>query len=191
LELESKLFQLTRLFDFFFSLLGLVLLAPILLVVTVIGFKDFKRPIFTQLRVGRGQRLFVLFKFRTMQEGTASVATHLADKNSITPWGRFLRKSKIDELPQLINVLKGEMSLVGPRPCLPEQSELVERRAQAGLFAVRPGITGLAQVRKVDMSNPEALVALEAEMLRTFSLGRYFAYILMTVLGAGGGDRVR
>ena len=89
--------------------------------------------------------------------GTASVASHLASATSITPFGNFLRKSKLDELPQLWNVLKGEMSLVGPRPCLFNQEELIAERDKRGVFEVRPGITGLAQVNTIDMSTPELL----------------------------------
>src|SRR5215469_1490888 len=104
-------------------------------------------PLFRQARVGRHQKPFVLVKFRTMKPGTASVASHLVDVTSITRWGRFLRQTKLDELPQLWNVLKGEMSLVGPRPCLFNQEELIRERAQRGVFEARPGITGLAQIR--------------------------------------------
>lgn len=126
-----------------------------------------------------------------MKPGTASVASHLADGSSITGWGRFLRRTKLDELPQLWNVLKGEMSLVGPRPCLPNQTELIFERAQRGVFVARPGITGLAQVQGIDMSNPQRLAEVDAEMLRDFSVADYFRYIFLTALGRGAGDRVR
>ena len=133
----------------------------------------------------------MLVKFRTMRPGTASVATHLASASAITPFGRFLRRTKLDELPQLWNVLKGEMSLVGPRPCLFNQHELIEERARRDVFDSRPGITGLAQVNDVDMSTPELLAETDARMLRSMSLASYFSLIFLTLTGRGGGDRVQ
>ena len=126
-----------------------------------------------------------------MKMDTASVATHLASSASITPFGRFLRKTKLDELPQLWNVMKGEMSLVGPRPGLFNQLELTEERAKRGVFVVRPGITGLAQVSDIDMSTPALLAETDQRMIQTLSLASYFKYIFMTVAGKGAGDRVR
>ncbi len=183
--------RMIRLLDILFSALGLALAAPILLLLTLIGWMDTGSPLFRQIRVGRKQRPFTLVKFRTMRLGTADVATHLANASAVTPFGRFLRRTKLDELPQLWNVLKGEMSLVGPRPCLPNQHELIAARAALGVFAVRPGITGLAQVQEIDMSTPEKLAQTDAEMIKSMSLHRYFQYILQTVLGSGSGDRVR
>ena len=106
-----------RTLDFVFSLLGLVFGFPVLLVLCVIGLFDTGSPVFRQERVGRYKKPFTLVKFRTMSVDTASVASHLASSSSITKFGHFLRRTKLDELPQLWNVLKGEMSLVGPRPC--------------------------------------------------------------------------
>jgi lipopolysaccharide/colanic/teichoic acid biosynthesis glycosyltransferase len=114
----------------------------------------------------------------------------LADASAVTPLGRFLRRTKLDELPQLWNVLKGEMSLVGPRPCLFNQQELIDAREQLGVFAARPGITGLAQVNEIDMSTPELLAQTDARMLSSLGIRNYFAYILMTVTGKGSGDRI-
>ncbi|WP_312396270.1 sugar transferase [Stutzerimonas chloritidismutans] len=180
-----------RIFDFVFSLLGLVLGLPVLLVLTVIGLFDTGSPIFRQVRVGRYQKPFTLVKFRTMKVDTASVATHLASSASITRFGHFLRKTKLDELPQLWNVLKGEMSLVGPRPGLFNQEELTEERTKRGVFDVRPGITGLAQVNEIDMSTPALLAETDQRMIQSLTLVDYFKYILMTVAGKGTGDRVR
>jgi lipopolysaccharide/colanic/teichoic acid biosynthesis glycosyltransferase len=180
-----------RLFDFVFSLSGLLLGLPVLLLIFIVGLFDTGSPLFVQERVGRHKRAFKLVKFRTMVKDTASVASHLASSASITRFGGFLRRTKLDELPQLWNVLKGEMSLVGPRPGLFNQKELTSARDMQNVFAVRPGITGLAQVNDIDMSTPELLAETDAEMIRTMSLKNYFKYILMTVAGKGSGDRVK
>ena len=182
---------MTRLFDIFFALLGLFFLSPLLLLLWIIAWLDNRSPLFKQQRVGRNQVPFVLVKFRTMRPDTASVATHLADASAITPFGRFLRRTKLDELPQLWNVLRGDMSLVGPRPCLLNQQELIAQRAALGVFRARPGITGLAQIQGIDMSTPELLAKTDAEMLASFTPLDYFRYIFLTVLGRGSGDRVR
>jgi len=179
-----------RVFDFLFSLVGLVVGFPVLLVLTLIGLFDTGSPIFRQVRVGRHQQPFTLVKFRTMKVDTASVATHLANSASITRFGHFLRRTKLDELPQLWNVLKGDMSLVGPRPGLFNQQELTEERAKRGVFDVRPGITGLAQVSEIDMSTPALLAETDQKMIRSLTLVDYFKYIFMTVAGKGAGDRV-
>lgn len=179
-----------RVFDFIFSLLGLVLGFPVLLVIYLVGLFDTGQPLFRQERVGRHQKPFTLVKFRTMRLGTASVASHLADARTITPLGQFLRRTKLDELPQLWNVLCGDMSLVGPRPGLFNQDELVRARAALGVFATRPGITGLAQVSGIDMSTPELLAKTDAKMLANLGVATYFRYIIQTVLGGGQGDAV-
>lgn len=179
-----------RVFDFVFSLLGLVCGFPVLLLLTVIGLFDTGSPIFRQERVGRHKKPFTLVKFRTMRKDTASVASHLASADAITPFGRFLRRTKLDELPQLWNVLKGEMSLVGPRPCLFNQQELIAEREQRGVLNARPGITGLAQVNDIDMSTPKLLAETDQAMLQSLTVGAYFKYIFMTVAGKGAGDRV-
>lgn len=179
-----------RALDFLFSLLGLLTLWPVFIVIWLIGYFDTGAPIFRQVRVGRNQKPFVLVKFRTMPVETKSVATHLVGASSVTKLGGFLRKTKLDELPQLWNVLKGEMSLVGPRPCLPNQQEMVDAREVLNVFDVRPGITGLAQVNEIDMSTPETLAKWDAKMISTMSLENYFKYIVQTVLGKGAGDRI-
>lgn len=177
--------------DFLFAAIGLVFGSPILLLLVLIGFFDTGSPIFRQQRLGRDQNPFTLIKFRTMRVDTASVATHLANASAITPFGHFLRRTKLDELPQLWNVLKGEMSLVGPRPGLPNQLELTAAREAHGVFKARPGITGLSQVNEIDMSTPEKLAESDARMIASMSVTNYFRYIIMTVLGKGSGDRIR
>jgi len=180
-----------RVFDLVFSIIGLIALSPVLMVVMVMSWIDTRSPLFYQQRVGRYQKPFVLVKFRTMRSNTASVASHLADASAITSLGHFLRRTKLDELPQLWNVLKGDMSLVGPRPCLFNQQELIDERDKRGVYQERPGITGLAQVHNIDMSTPQLLAETDAEMLKKLSLRFYFRYIVTTLLGSGSGDRVK
>ncbi|WP_081620896.1 sugar transferase [Thioalkalivibrio sp. ALMg13-2] len=180
-----------RVLDVVLSVLGLVVAAPVLLVLWLLGWMESRSPLFRQERVGRHQRPFVLVKFRTMRPDTASVATHLAEASAVTPLGRFLRKTKLDELPQLWNVLKGEMSLVGPRPGLFNQEELLQERAARGVLDARPGITGLAQIRGIDMSTPRELAEVDRQMLDALTARAYFRYLVLTVLGRGSGDRVR
>lgn len=180
-----------RIFDFTFALLGLVFGFPVLLVIYVLGLFDTGSPLFWQERVGRNRKPFTLVKFRTMKVDTASVASHLASTASITRMGGFLRKTKLDELPQLWNVLKGEMSLVGPRPNLFNQHELIQARDALGVYAVRPGITGLAQINAIDMSTPVLLAETDAQMIEQLNLSQYFSYIFKTVIGAGAGDRIK
>lgn len=183
--------MLLRVLDILFAAVGLVVSFPILVVLTIIGLFDTGSPIFRQERVGRHKKPFTLVKFRTMRKDTAHVASHLASSSSITPFGHFLRRSKLDELPQLWNVLWGDMSLVGPRPCLFNQQELIQEREQRGVLLVRPGITGLAQVNEIDMSTPVLLAETDAKMIQTLDVAHYFKYILMTVGGKGMGDRVK
>lgn len=179
-----------RLLDIVFSLFGLIVGFPVLLIIYIVGLFDTGSPLFLQERVGRHLKPFTLVKFRTMTVDTASVASHLASEASITKLGGFLRRTKLDELPQLWNVLKGEMSLVGPRPCLFSQEELIEEREKRGVLEARPGITGLAQVNEIDMSTPVLLAETDSKMLSSLTVPGYFRYILMTVAGKGSGDRV-
>jgi lipopolysaccharide/colanic/teichoic acid biosynthesis glycosyltransferase len=179
-----------RFLDIVLACLGLIAALPLLLVLYLIGLFDTGSPMLFQTRVGRFQKPFTLVKFRTMRPDAAHLASHLADASAITPLGAFLRRTKLDELPQLWNVLKGDMSLVGPRPCLPTQGELIGARDRLGVYTVRPGITGLAQVNGIDMSTPALLAYTDAQMLRSMSLKHYLRYILQTVLGNGAGDAI-
>lgn len=180
--------MLIRALDFLLSLLGLLAALPFLLVLYLVGLFDTGKPLFFQQRVGRQQQPFILVKFRTMPVNTESVASHLVGGSAVTSYGRFLRRTKLDELPQLWNVLKGEMSLVGPRPCLFNQHELIDARARLGVYVARPGVTGLAQTTGIDMSTPELLAQTDAKMLRSLTLGCYFRYLFRTLLGQGKGD---
>ena len=180
-----------RLLDFVLAFLGLLFGSPILFALWVIGFFDTGSPIFKQKRVGKDKKPFILVKFRTMKKSTASVASHLASQSDVTAFGHFLRKTKLDELPQLWNVLRGDMSLVGPRPGLYNQEELTCERDHLDVFRVRPGITGLAQIKQIDMSTPELLAETDARMIVNMSLPNYFYYLFATFIGKGSGDRIR
>ena len=179
-----------RVCDLILSLAGLLALSPIFVLVYAVVLLDTGSPIFRQERIGRYGKSFVLLKFRTMKINTSSVATHLVEKSAVTRSGGLLRKLKVDELPQLWNVLKGEMSLVGPRPGLFNQEELTHARELLGVYAVRPGITGLAQIHGIDMSTPNLLAQTDAKMIEQASLKTYFALIFQTIKGRGRGDRV-
>lgn len=182
---------MTRFFDIIFSFFGLLILSPILFILIIIGYFDTGSPFFHQDRVGKSLKPFRLMKFRSMYINAPSVATHLASATSITPFGSFLRKSKLDELPQLWNVLMGDMSLVGPRPNLFNQEELIKERDARGVYSIRPGITGLAQINKIDMSTPKLLAETDAKMIQKLNTLGYFNYIFLTVFGKGFGDRIK
>lgn len=169
---------------------GLVVSVPVIAVLAVlIRAETPGNPLFLQKRVGKGEKVFTCYKLRTMFAGTPDAASHLTSVAQVTKVGNFLRKTKLDELPQLWNVLVGEMDIVGPRPCLPSQLELIEARRREGVFAVRPGITGLAQVQGVDMSEPERLAKLDRSYIESASLGTDLSICWATVRGSGYGDR--
>lgn len=147
--------------------------------------------IFRQARVGLNEKPFTCYKLRTMYADTPDAPSHETAASAVTPVGRWLRRLKLDELPQLWNILKGDMSFVGPRPCLPSQAELIAARRARGLYAIRPGITGVAQVAGVDMSEPERLAALDATYLDDMSLLADLRLIIATATGSGRGDAVR
>ena len=170
-----------RCFDFLFSLLGLIFLLPLLFFVFFIGLFENGSPLFIQKRVGYNFKSFLLIKFRTMPVGVRSAGTHLIKDIQLSSFGYFLRRTKIDEIPQLFNVLCGNMSLVGPRPCLFNQRKLISERKRRGVFKVRPGITGLAQVSGINMKTPTLLAKTDQKMIRDMSLYNYFYYIFKTI----------
>jgi O-antigen biosynthesis protein WbqP len=180
--------EMKRALDVLASMLLLLFCSPILIIVIIaIRLQSPGPAIFRQVRVGKNGRPFTCYKLRTMYSGTANLPTHEVQASSVTVFGEHLRRFKVDELPQLCNVLIGDMSLVGPRPCLPSQTALVEARRQLGVFEVRPGITGLAQVNGVDMSDANRLAELDAQYVRTQSLMGDFRLILATLRGQGVG----
>ena len=179
-----------RFCDIIFSSLGLFLGLPILLIIFIISLFDIGSPLFIQKRVGLFQKPFKLIKFRTMPKDTEYLATHLVKNVNTTKFSRFLRRTKFDELPQLWNVLLGEMSLIGPRPNLLNQKKLIKKRNDLGVYKVRPGITGLAQINRVNMSEPNKLAKIDHEMIKKMSLYNYFKYIFYTLCGKGSNDQL-
>ena len=179
-----------------FDLAGALLLFPvatpiILLLMIAIRFETPGSPLFMQRRVGRHRREFWLFKLRTMYRETEHLPSHELSVSKITKIGRILRKTKLDELPQLWNILLGDMSFVGPRPCLPSQDELIAERASRGVYSLRPGITGPAQLAGVDMSTPRELAIADALYMERQTFVVDIRYILLTALGSGSGDAVK
>jgi len=172
-----------RCFDFFFSLISLILLLPLLIIIFFIGLFDNTSPLFLQKRVGYNLKSFLLFKFRTMPINTRSAGTHLIRNVKLSSFGNFLRRTKIDEIPQLINVLFGDMSLVGPRPCLFNQKKLISERKKRGVYKVKPGITGLSQISGINMKTPTLLAKTDYKMIKEMNLFNYFYYIFRTIFG--------
>tara|TARA_Y100000389_G_scaffold196866_1_gene230456 strand:+ start:131 stop:661 length:531 start_codon:yes stop_codon:yes gene_type:complete len=170
-----------RCFDFLFSLIGLIFIFPLLILIFLIGLFDNGSPLFIQKRVGYNFKSFSLIKFRTMPVGMRSAGTHLIKNIKFSSFGYFLRRTKIDEIPQLLNVLIGDMSLVGPRPCLFNQRKLINERKKREVFKVRPGITGLAQISGINMKTPTLLAKTDQKMIKKMSLYNYFYYIFKTI----------
>lgn len=178
-----------RAFDLSVSLALFLPAAVICLAAAYLSWREFRaNPLFVQWRVGKNQKLFRLYKIRTMPVETRDVPSHHAPAVKISRSSELIRKIKADELPQLICVIRGDMSLVGPRPGLPGHHELVAERSARDVFAVRPGITGLAQIQGVDMSDPPRLAALDGEYVRTRSMLLDLKILVRTVTGGGRGD---
>ncbi len=181
-----------RAFDVVVAALGLVLMMPVMLIVGYLVSRSSPGgALFVQARVGRFEQPFDCYKFRTMAHGAPVAGSHEVGASWVTPIGRRLRSLKLDELPQLLNVLRGEMSLVGPRPCLPNQAEVIAARRARGVFAVRPGITGIAQLAAIDMSTPEKLAEADRSYIDSRSFLGDLRIITATVLGAGTGDALK
>ena len=174
-----------RVFDFIISLFALIILSPLFLLISLtILIGDGKPVLFRQKRVGKNNELFTIYKFRTMKRGTENVASgKLENANAkITKFGRILRATSIDELPQLFNILNGTMSLVGPRPLIPEETEIRELREKYNVYTIRPGITGWAQVNGRDNISLEQKALLDKEYVEKQSLGFDIKILIMTVL---------
>jgi O-antigen biosynthesis protein WbqP len=150
---------------------------------------NWENPLFVQSRVGQYGQVFRLLKLRTMSSVTKNLPTHMVSGADISTLGKIMRASKVDELPQLYNVLRGDMSLVGPRPCLPTQHELITERINMGVYEAKPGITGYAQVRGIDMSVPKKLAQADHVYLQQQAVMLDISLLLRTVIGRGSGDK--
>lgn len=179
-----------RIMDLAFALAVIIFFWWLLLIVgIVIRLQSSGPAIFTQERVGRDGKTFICYKFRSMRLDTPNVGSHDAPVDAITPIGKFMRSSKLDELPQVWNIIRNEISLVGPRPCLPIQTRLIDERRARGVLSIKPGITGLAQVNGIDMSEPETLARWDERYLKLQSLLLDVQIMLATAMGKGSGDR--
>lgn len=177
-----KLNFVLRIIDLLLALVALpicLVLCFILCLTTI--FVDGVNPIFVQVRVGRFKRPFKVFKLRTLCRSTVEMPSHQLSSRMLLKVGKFYRRYKLDELPQILNVILGEMSFVGPRPCLPTQHELIKLREKAHLFDVRPGITGLSQVRGIDMSEPTELTMTDCKSVQNMNLIIYFELLVATL----------
>lgn len=184
-------YVIQRIFDVLIVLASAPVVVPLCLLLTVLIRRDSEgRALFVQRRVGRHQRPFRLFKLRTMAHDTGDHPSHHVAIAHVTRIGRFLRRTKLDELPQLWNILRGDMTFVGPRPCLPSQRDVIELRAAHNLFDFLPGITGPAQIRNIDMARPSLMVRVEADYFGMATARSDLVIILRTLFGAGGGDAV-
>ena len=170
-----------RFFDLLISLIVLIILLPLLALISLIIYFENRSPLFKQKRIGLNGKPFILIKFRTMPIKTKSVGTHLTQNIKLTFFSNFLRRTKLDEIPQFLNVILGDMSIVGPRPCLPNQRKLIFERKKRGVFNLKPGITGLAQTSGINMETPTLLAKTDEKMIKNFNLTHYFSYIIKTV----------
>lgn len=176
-------------------LLAILLFVPttILILIAAAWIKlDSPGPaLFKQVRVGKNQQPFTMIKLRTMKVGIGNHPSHHISSSDVTNVGRILRQTKIDELPQIWSVLLGDMSFVGPRPCLPKQVELIEARNRLNVYSVLPGITGPAQIQNIDMSTPKELAHIEGHYVANRSIIGDISYIWATIFGKGRGDAIR
>lgn len=174
-----------RLLDLLVALIAFVVfLVPMILVALVVIVDDPGTPVFAQYRVGRYGKRFKLYKFRTMKRETPKYLSTMEMEDPdryITRVGRVLRKLSLDELPQLVNVIKGDMSLVGPRPLISDEYEIHAMRTRFGVYEIRPGVTGLAQINGRDQVSPEEKVRWDVEYMRRFGLWQDVKILLRTV----------
>lgn len=176
--------------DLFFALCVLIFASWLMMVIAVVVKLSSPGPvIFAQRRIGKGQRIFTCYKFRTMSNGTKETATHEMQSSAVTKIGRFLRAVKLDELPQIFNIFLNDMSVIGPRPCLPVQAELIEERKIRNVYNIKPGITGLAQIHDIDMSTPLRLAEMDAQYAAQRSVVSEIRILVSTFIGKGRGDR--
>lgn len=171
---------LFKLFDWLIVSIISIPLTPIMLLGLSISYVCTRRPIFIQERVGLNGKIFRLYKIRTLPKCSPNIPTHQLPDIEISPGCKFLRKTHIDETLQIINVVLGDMSLIGPRPSLPSQLDIIQQRTETGVIGLRPGVTGPAQALGADMSKPERLARIERRFFKTFGACQYFYWIYRT-----------
>jgi lipopolysaccharide/colanic/teichoic acid biosynthesis glycosyltransferase len=184
--LNSEYAALKRALDVVAAVLLLIAGSPALLTIALLIYlEDWQRPIYAQRRAGKHHQPFVMYKFRSMKVGTPSISTEDMQQLKLEPYtrlGRFLRRTSLDELPQLWNVLRGEMSFIGPRPALLTQTPVLEARVRDGVDALLPGLTGLAQVSGRDDLSDGEKVRLDALYLEHFGLGQDWDILVKTAM---------
>ena len=189
---RNIIFRTIKLFvDLSFSLIVIILFFWLLVIISLLIKLNSKGTIFfTQERVGERGRIFKIYKFRTMQMGTKNMGTHKVEEEKITSLGKFLRKAKLDELPQIINIFLGQMSLIGPRPGLVSQKILYRERKMRDVYSVKPGISGYSQLNNVDMSEPKKIAEWDQRYVAMRSVVFEFKLMFQT-LTDGFGDRTK
>lgn len=175
-----------RLLDITISGCGLVILFPVLIILFFGALLDTGKPLFRQERLGKEMVPFTLYKFRSMKVGTSSLPSHHVPVNQITQFGSTIRRFKLDELPQLFNVIVGDMSLIGPRPSLCDQFDVITARLKYNIYSVRPGITGVAQISGIDMSQPDLLAKADLQTIGKLNICGYISLILSTLRKLSG-----
>lgn len=176
--------KLKRYIDIILSTLGIIILSPVFLIISIIIKLESEGPIiFKQLRAGKDSKPFYIYKFRSMKADAPNLSTNeFEDVNLfITKIGKFIRMTSIDELPQLINILKGDMSIVGPRPVILDEKELILLRKEYNIDSILPGITGLAQINGRDIIGTEEKVKLDYEYLQNKSLNLDVKIVFITI----------
>lgn len=195
MNMKKRYLTVKRLFDFIVSLVSIIVLSPILIVLVICIKLESKGPIiFRQKRFGKNKTFFLILKFRTMRIDTPKdMPTHLLEnpEQYITKTGRLLRKTSLDELPQLFNILKGEMSIVGPRPALWNQDDLIAEREKYGANEATPGLTGLAQIRGRDELPIDVKARYDGEYVRHMGFLYDMKIILMTAKKVWDADGVK
>lgn len=183
-----------RIFDLISSLVGIIVLSPIILIVAIaVKITSPGSILFSQRRIGKDNKEFKIYKFRTMKIDTPNLPTHLLEKPEqwITPVGKFLRKTSLDELPQLWNILNGEMSVVGPRPALYNQKDLITLRTEKKIHKLVPGLTGWAQINGRDELPIPKKVQLDEEYLKRKSFFFDIKIIFMTVFKVAKSEGIK